>query len=71
MKKCSYLVYKEPRCEEEPYAEEDHGEVGEHGGVDGGHVAGHGGDVGDGHPAQISENLECELKYQLWTLSIA
>ena len=71
MKKGSHLVDKEPRREEEPNAEEDHGEVGEHGGVDGGHVAGHGRDVGDGHPGQILENLECGHKYQLWTLSIA
>ena len=37
--------------EEQPDAEEDHGEVrGEDRGVNGQHVAGHGGDVGDGHP---------------------
>ena len=44
-----YLVNKEPGREEQPDAEEDHGEVGEDRGVDGGHVAGHGGDVSDGH----------------------
>ena len=45
-----YLVNKEPGREEQPDAEEDHGEVGEDRGVDGGHVAGHGGDIGNGHP---------------------
>ena len=44
-----YLVNKEPGREEQPDAEEDHGEVGEDRGVDRGHVAGHGGDVSDGH----------------------
>ena len=49
-----YFVNKEPCREEQPDAEEDDGEVGEHRGVDGGHVAGHGGDVGNSHPGQLS-----------------
>ena len=37
----AHLVHEEPGGEEESDAEEDDGEVREHGGVDGGHVAGH------------------------------
>ena len=48
----TYLVHKEPRREEKANAEEDHSEVGKNRGVDGGDVAGHGGDVSDSHPDQ-------------------
>ena len=51
------LIDEEPGGEEESDAEEDKGEVREHCGVDGRHVAGHGADVGDGHDADCSEMI--------------
>lgn len=52
------LIDEEPGGEEESDAEEDEGEVREHGGVDGGHVASHGADIGNSH-----DGWEIVLKY--------